>query len=213
MLRTWENKIAYLIDGDFLIRNDYCMVVHVRMWPKIKINKRNILAKTRNLLVKMGKPFGLKVSKALKNHQYNWYIGIISAYSQYINEKWGKYLKFWITKISILFIYRAPSIPEILVKYPWYFVAFQTLLVSSSWRTCMTSTRTSPQRRLKIIYLRNYTLLHSLEFILVCYCLLSCLLSRIFRTMVGWRCHRSINVVIMLSLGAPIQEGMGSLDR
>ena len=121
--------------------------------------------------------FGLKLSKALKNQQYNCYIDIISAYSWNINEKWGKYSKVWITKIFILFIDRAPSIPKILVKYSWYFMAFQTLPVNSSWRTCMTSIRASPQSRLEIICLRNYTLLHSLELILICCCLLSRLLS------------------------------------
>lgn len=85
-------------------------------------------------------------------------------------------------------------------------------LISSSWKTYTSLTKMSPQSKLRIIYLRNYVLLHISELILFSYYLMICQLGCILWTMVSLKSHRSTHVAIMLSLRALIQKRMGSLD-
>ena len=70
----------------------------------------------------------------------------------------------------------------------------------------------SLRKRLDKIYLENYALLHSSNLIIFCCCLLSHLMNYILRTMVRWGCHRSMDMDVVLSLGAPIRNGIGELD-
>ena len=76
----------------------------------------------------------------------------------------------------------------------------------------MTLTEMSLRRRLEKIYLENYALLHSSNLIIFCCYLLSHLMSYILRTMVKWGCHRSMEMDVVLSPGAPIQKGIGKLN-